>query len=337
MLLIPPLPGGVLVAVSGGADSTALAVLLAEAGTARSGPLRLAHVTHGFRPDAAAAEAASVRALGHRLGVEVDVVALVPPSRVAGAPIPETWARAARYAALRDLARRHHLPLIATGHHAADRRETQLLHLLRGGGLHALRGIAACRPWSGLHLWRPLLAVEPEALRRLLRARGLPWCEDPSNTDLRLARNRIRHHLLPALQAAADPLLARLDHLGARATSLLARADAAAAALLERGLPGARAGLLLWPDAALRRQSPLAVRALLDLAAERLAPQLPPRRRGGELTAFMRWWSAAASRGRFDVAPLRCWRGGGFSALEPLHRAPPAERRPAAGAARSRA
>ncbi len=168
----PPCRGGVLVAVSGGADSTALAILLASA---KVGPLALAHVRHGFRPEAAGEELARASTLSRRLGTPLHVIELVPPARWrAGQKIPEAWAREQRYARLAALARELGLPIVATGHHARDRRETQLLQLLRGGGLRALAGMSAARRLGdGTWLWRPLLDHEPEELRAALRELGV--------------------------------------------------------------------------------------------------------------------------------------------------------------------
>ena len=91
---------------------------------------------------------------------------------------------------------------IAIAQHADDQVETILLALSRGGGLPGLAAMPAQWRRGGLTYHRPLLAVSGPALRQWLRARGEPWVEDPSNTDERFTRNRIRARLLPALEAA---------------------------------------------------------------------------------------------------------------------------------------
>lgn len=295
-MLTPPIAGGVLVAVSAGADSTALAVLLAEA---RVGPLVLAHVQHGLRPAAASIELAYVEALAARLRLPLEVVALTPPPSH-----NEAWARSARYAALLDLAQRRSLPLIATGHHAADRRETQLLHLLRGGGLAALRGIAPLRPIADRWLWRPLLGHDPAELREELGLRGIGWCEDASNSDLHFARNRTRHRLLPALVAARDPLALRLDRFAGHATRVLARLAAAAQRTISQALPAAgRDQWLLRHDEVVPHAS-VGLAPFLIAAAARVGVAQPLRLRAAELRALSRWLSRPEARGSWHLGGL---------------------------------
>ncbi len=291
-----------LVAVSGGADSTALALLLADA---RVGPLYLAHVQHGFRPAAADAERALVAALAERIGATLHIVRLEPFPRAiaAGRKIPESWARRRRYEELATLARRCGVRVIATGHHLADQRETQLLHLLRGGALHGLRGMADCRPLDELRLWRPLLRVDPASLRALLRERGVAWIDDPSNGDLRLARNRIRHRLLPELRSAADPLVARLDRLGELATRALTRIDARLSRRLDAAVPTASAGLLLYRRTAIAAVPAPLLAVLFDQISRRVGIGRAQRRRHGELDEAARWL-AAGERGTQQVGEL---------------------------------
>lgn len=314
--LTPPLPGGVLLAVSAGADSMALAVLLAEAAIASSAPLRIAHVDHGLRPDRARLERATVALLADRLGLPLDEVRLTPPPRPASRPPDEEWARRERYAALLALARHHDLALIATGHHAADRRETQLLHLLRGGGLKALRGIAPLRRLAERWLWRPLLEREPAELRALLQARGIAWCEDASNRDLRLARNRLRHRVVPALVQAGDPLYARLDPLAHLAQRVLERFDRSAAAVLHQAVGGARGDLLLMRRSTLSGLLPHALPELLAAATQAVGACAPVRQRRRELAALSRWLQDPRAKGRSSVAPLVWWADGEWRGVE---------------------
>src|SRR5262245_28431479 len=121
--LTPPARGPVVVAVSAGADSTALALLLAEA---KVGPLHLAHVQHGFRPDAAAHEVAAVRELARRIGAPLHLLpAAPPPAWRRGEKIPEAAAREARRRRLAALAREVGARVVAVAHHARDQVETQ--------------------------------------------------------------------------------------------------------------------------------------------------------------------------------------------------------------------
>lgn len=185
-----PAPGDRLdCAVSGGADSLALLVLAVAAGCS----VTAVHVDHGLRPGSAA-EADVVGAAAARFGAAFRSTTVA----VGDGPNLEARARAARFAALPDP--------VATGHTMDDQAETVLINLLRGSGTD---GVAGMRPGPA----HPLLGVRRTETREVCEAVGLGWVEDPSNSDPRFLRNRVRHELLPLWAALSDrdpvPVLAR--------------------------------------------------------------------------------------------------------------------------------
>ncbi|MGH7314151.1 MAG: tRNA lysidine(34) synthetase TilS, partial [Candidatus Rokuibacteriota bacterium] len=190
----------VLVAVSGGADSTALLYLLTHLAPPWGLRLHGLHVDHGLR-EGSEREAEAVQRLGQRVGVPVDVARVTVSPRGS----LEEAARAARYAALEAHADRLGAQRIAVGHTADDQVETVVMRLLEGAGV---RGLAAIPPVRG-RIIRPLIAVRRAALVAVLEKAGIGWIEDPSNLDMKFVRNRIRHELLPLLVAAHDADLVR--------------------------------------------------------------------------------------------------------------------------------
>ncbi len=233
----------VLVALSGGPDSSALvAALAALRGSGAVAEVRALHVDHGLRPGSAA-EAEACQALCDRLGVPLERARVtVRPGNV------QAEARRARYAALRAAARRFSATRIATGHTRTDQAETVLLRLMRGSGARGLSGIPPRRgPWV-----RPLIDRSRDEVLAFLRAEGLPWLEDPTNSTPRVLRNRVRREVIPVLSR----LDAGLERALARAADL--RRDDERA--LERRARGA------LPEAGARaevrrlRAEPLAVR-----------------------------------------------------------------------------
>ncbi len=174
------------VAVSGGADSMALA-LLAQGWAAANGATIIALIVdHGLRA-AAAAEALITRDRLAERGIEARILTL--SGLPGGAKLQET-ARAARYAALAQAARAAGALFLLVGHHQADQAETVAMRAARGtGGLH---GMAACVARADGVLLRPLLTVAPARLRDFLREENISWIEDPSNSDPRFERVRVR-------------------------------------------------------------------------------------------------------------------------------------------------
>ncbi|MEZ5660730.1 MAG: tRNA lysidine(34) synthetase TilS [Burkholderiaceae bacterium] len=185
----------VLVAFSGGLDST---VLLHEC-VHRLGPSRVqaAHIDHRLQAGSAA-WADHCRQVAQTLGVDCHTVALTPPPRFPAGL--EAWARDARRAALRRLARERGADAIALAHHADDQIETVLLNLGRGAGLRGASGMNAIGRHDDVWWWRPWLDVRRAALVQVAQQRGLSWIEDPSNHDRRLRRNALRQQLLPLLE-----------------------------------------------------------------------------------------------------------------------------------------
>lgn len=187
----------VLVAVSGGADSVALFLLLQDLAPRLRLELHLAHFDHGLR-DSSAADAAWVAELAHTHGVPLY-------TRRWDTPRPgEAAARTARHAFLRDTARAHACAAIALAHHREDQMETILLRLGRGVGLRGALGMAWRRTGQPAFV-RPLLECTRDELRAFLTARGADWREDPTNLERGPVRNRLRHEVLPALDAVLGP------------------------------------------------------------------------------------------------------------------------------------
>ncbi|GKT21109.1 tRNA lysidine(34) synthetase TilS [Acidovorax sp. SUPP3334] len=230
----PALP--LAVGLSGGADSTAL--LLACAGR-WPGQVHAFHVHHGLQAAADGFER-HCTALCERMGVPLQVARV--DARPAPGQSPEDTARRMRYEAFAGLAQvtlgHDAIKTIALAQHADDQAETLLLALSRGAGVPGLASMPAHWQRDGLAWQRPLLRVAGADVRAWLVARGEPWVEDPTNGDEHYTRNRIRHRLLPALDAAFPQFrdtFARSAEHAAQASELLQ--ELAEADLVAVGVP----------------------------------------------------------------------------------------------------
>lgn len=187
-----PLPLGV--AYSGGADSTAL---LLAAAARWPGRVQALHIHHGLQ--AAADDFVRVcQAVCAQAGVPLRIVR-VDARHVCGES-PEDAARRARYAALAVAATGQGMRGVLLGQHADDQVETMLLALSRGAGLPGLSAMPARFERAGVMFYRPLLQTPSAVLREWLVHQRIAFVDDPSNTDERYTRNRIRARLLPALE-----------------------------------------------------------------------------------------------------------------------------------------
>jgi tRNA(Ile)-lysidine synthase len=189
--------GPVVVAVSGGIDSTALLVAFAEL---RAVPFEAAHVNHHLRGDESDGDEAFVRGLCARFGVTLHVFdGTLDPGDTRRSGV-ETAARNVRYARLKELGKP-----IATAHQKNDQAETVLMRLITGGGIAALRGIHPVREDGVI---RPLLNITRAELSAFLAARGIVARDDSSNADPRFVRNRIRNVLAQLDASAINSLVA---------------------------------------------------------------------------------------------------------------------------------
>ena len=207
-------------AVSGGADSSALAVLAAE--SRRGLYTCVIHASHGKAYGETREDADAVRSLAARLNLPFFEIPL--RFRRRRGESPEMAARRARMDALRRISAELRLDAVATGHHADDVAETLLLRLVRGGGATGLSGLRPRSVLPGLVLVRPLLGFTHEELKAVLEKRGIAWREDPTNTDESIRRNMMRRTVIPWLERNVDPAIRR--HL-AQSAEILREDDAA--------------------------------------------------------------------------------------------------------------
>ena len=214
LALTPP----IAVAFSGGADSTAL---LAAAVQRWPGQVTAIHVHHGL-------QAAADDFVRHCQTVcaswSVPLHVQHVNARHASGQSPEDAARQARYAALVACAHEHGINSVLLGQHADDQLETVLLALSRGAGLPGLSAMAAQFEREGIQFSRPLLHLPSADLRQAVQDLKLPFLDDPSNSDERFTRNRIRARLLPVLDEVfpqCRTTFARSAQHAAQAHSLL--------------------------------------------------------------------------------------------------------------------
>jgi tRNA(Ile)-lysidine synthase len=207
-----------VLAISGGPDSTALMVLAARwLKTRRRGPKLIAvTIDHGLRPEAKQ-EAGAVKKLARSLGIGHRTLRWTERKPKTGL---QEAARNARYRLLADVSRKAgHAPIL-TAHTRDDQAETVLFRMMRGSGIAGLAGmrhgnlLPGCEP-DGIELFRPLLDIPKSRLIATLQAAKISYADDPSNRDPRFTRARLRE-LMPLL--AAEGLTAeRLARLAGRA------------------------------------------------------------------------------------------------------------------------
>ena len=305
-----PAGARVLVACSGGGDSTALLGILAALAPSLGHELVVGHVDHGIRAGSQE-DGEAVVAQAARLGCPADV-ARVHVER--GAAL-QARARAARHAALEAMRRQHGCAVIATGHTADDVAETVLMRLTRGAGA---AGLGAIR-WRRGAFARPLLGAPREALRAWLRAERMTWREDPSNSDQRMTRSRFRANVLPALEAAqpgATAAIARSAHnLAALGDALAWATEAWLAAHAEQTTDALRVERESWP-AELPASS-----ALLQAVAERLGAPGPSHAAVAQFHAWLA--SGAAHQNPCEVSGIRIMQADGALRFQARLVAPP--------------
>jgi tRNA(Ile)-lysidine synthase len=271
-----------LVAVSGGADSTALLVGLARVAPEFGLTLHAAHLHHGLRGADADADLEFVRGLCARLGVPLIAARRDGRARITGRGVAsENALRVMRRRFLGAAMRRAGAAAIATAHTADDQMETVLMRLLRGAGLRGLGGMRERQgPWL-----KPLLDATRLEIEADLGAARMKWREDRTNRDPAWTRNRIRHEAVPALLAALEPARARANPA---ARAALARRVAAVA----REAREAERALGVWLDRSrleiCRIQGGVAVLDLSRLAAYPIAARR---------MALRRAWQAVAPAG----------------------------------------
>lgn len=192
-----PQGAGFLLAVSGGADSLALALIFAILANRMNSRLMAVHVHHHLRPEADE-DARHTEYVCSSLGLPFELTHLdakaLAEEKCCGI---EEAGRIGRYALLDACREKHSLDYIVTAHHAGDLAEDVLMRLNRGAGWPALGGMTAKD--EKRHLLRPLLYENPEALRDFLTSLGISWREDASNKSPLYKRNRIRKTVMPWL------------------------------------------------------------------------------------------------------------------------------------------
>lgn len=252
----------VVAAVSGGADSVALLLIMNELAAAKRLCLAgVAHLHHHLRGEEADQDAEFVGQLANRLAVAFELGnADVPALAQRTGRSLEVAGREARLAFFERLARRQGSPVIALAHTRSDQAETVLLRLARGAGP---RGLAGMAPRRG-HRVRPLLDVNREDLRGWLLERGETWREDRTNLDTAIARNQVRHIVMPGLS--------RVNPGVEEALARTARIQAADAALLEQ-LATAEAGRVMTVTERGVRLDLEALRQLPEALGRRVARQ----------------------------------------------------------------
>jgi len=309
---ISPLPDEVAVGWSGGADSTALLLAL----QARGQRVHAWHVDHGWR-DTSADEALHLAEVAENWGIPFSSARLISTPETNR----EAAARYARYAQFERWSGQQGISTLCLAHHRDDQAETVCMRLLQGAGAGGCRGMQRQRKLGALRIVRPLLHVPGLELRLALRQAGVKWLEDPSNSDMSVWRNRIRHRLFPAVRQAdvlPEELFLRWQQ---QAEQLTVRLDAAADLVMNSGNANESKSPAEMPQVSLPWQSwavcgsAVRARVLQKMMAQLLGAGVTPGRRHILLAEK---WTNQNGRGGLDLSRCRLQRKRAYLHLEPV-------------------
>lgn len=256
----------VVAAVSGGADSVCMLLMLKALERSMDLTIVVAHLDHGLQKNSARA-ARKVQALSAELDLECVVgrVKIAGRSRSLRRGLEETG-RMERYAFLRRVASRFNARLIATAHTRDDVAETVMMRLLRGASLRGLAGIPASRSELGYRIIRPILNISKSDCAAILKRERRGFYADPSNDSEDFTRNRVRHTLLPLIEARFNPSFKEsLEQLGRIARDAHAYLEGSAAQALRKLRPRKSRQGLRVRSAGLNRLHPAVAREVYYL------------------------------------------------------------------------
>jgi len=305
-----------LVAVSGGQDSLCLVKLLLDLQPKWGWQLGIAHCDHCWRADSQA-NAHHVKKLAQSWGVAFYLETAVEPVN------SEAAARNWRYQALSAIAQDHNYQYIITGHTASDRAETLLYNLIRGTGADGLQALTWQRPLTAnIILVRPLLEITRSQTQQFCQEFNLPVWEDATNQDVKYARNRIRHEVIPYLQTNFNPqvelalsqtaelLQAEVEFLEEAAKNLHNQAMESTSVKKENTLEfeGIISSVLLQLNRRILTTAPLALqRRVMRQVLQQILPEAPSFEHIEKLTALI----LAPNRSQTDPFP-----GGAIAKVE---------------------
>ena len=197
---IPPVQEGkYLLGFSGGADSVALMMLLLPAIRAKRIRVEAVHVNHGLR----GTESDDDERFCYEFCKKESIPLSVYRADLSGRK-DEAFAREARYGAFRKRYAETGADGLILAHHADDQAETFIMRLLRGAGPDGLECMKTDEYVGEIRILRPMLSLRREEIRDALRADGISWREDASNTDTSFLRNRIRYELIPVMNRISE-------------------------------------------------------------------------------------------------------------------------------------
>jgi len=205
----------ILVALSGGADSSALLYMLAAYAKSNDVRIYAAHVNHMIRGEEADRDEEFCKRFAESLGVELFVCRRdVPEYAKSTSQSVETAARQVRYEFFDSIMKEHGIPILATAHNANDNLETIIFNICRGCGLSGVSGIPQSRPCKHGTVVRPILYMSRAEILDFCRQNSLEFVTDSTNTDTDYTRNKIRAQVIPTLteiNSAAVENAARLS------------------------------------------------------------------------------------------------------------------------------